>query len=254
MPSPGVYPPGPPPPGWPSPFPPITIGPNGNPTYSSSEPTSTDTTSSSSCTSTETASSCIVSTSYGIDTAGSTTTTFTTTSCSTITGCSVSGTTSTTVTSSSATPGCWKFPVVTAAPTPAPSAAFAKRQEGSDMEHDAMNPDEGLLAKRAKNSNRDYVRKFGTVCNLNQPIKVPDHWGPAHLPQEMANRGTPIAGAYIVPLDTANVCAPPQLTLLSDLSQLSSTKYYDGQQFYIAMGTPANGKVPYVNTEHVCEY
>lgn len=255
MTAPGVYPPGPPPPGWPSPLPPITIGPDGNPTYSSTKPTNSKTTSSSSSCTTETTSSCTVSTSYGVDTAGSTTTTFSTTSCSTFSGCSVTGTTSTTVTTSSA-PGCWKFPPAYAEATPAPS--FARREVGSALEDDAIGgpADEALLEKRAgKKGNRFVLNSLGS-CTLNKPIKVPgnDYPGPGKIESFMQKAGIPFPGAYIVPQeDTSKVCAPPQLTLLSDVSQLSSTKYYDGTN-YVPMGTAIAGKVPYVNTEHVCEY
>lgn len=249
MTAPGVYPAGPPPPGWPSPLPPITIGPDGNPTYSST--TSTSTSSSSSCT-TETTSSCTISTSYGVDAAGSTTTTFSTTSCSTITGCSITGTTSTTVTTSSATPGCWKYPAANA--TPAPS--FARREVGSEVEDDIeMQPaDQALLEKRGpKKGNRHVLNTLGT-CTLNSPITVPgkDYPGPGSIVSFMQNKGISFPGAWIVPLEQG-VCAPPELTLLADVNQLSATQYYDGNN-YVAMGTAITGKVPYVNTEHVCEY
>lgn len=252
MTAPGVYPGGPPPPGWPSPLPPITIGPDGNPTYSSTQPdTSTKTSSSSSCT-TETTSSCTISTSYGVDTAGSTTTTFSTTSCSTYSGCSVTGTTSTTATTSSATPGCWKYPAANA--TPAPS--FARREVESYKEDDASNQpaDEASLEKRGgKKGNRYELNSLGS-CTLNQPITVPgkEYPGPGAIVSFMQSKGISFPGAYIVPLEQG-VCAPPELKLLPDVNQLSSTTYYDGNN-YVAMGTAIKGKVPYVNTEHVCEY
>ncbi|KAI0537760.1 pectate lyase superfamily protein-domain-containing protein [Xylaria digitata] len=91
---PGIYPPGPPP-GirWPPgfslegtlpPWPPITIGPNGELTYSE-EPTE--------CTTTQTASICSTTTTFSVtssDTFISTTATATNTDCETISGCSVS--------------------------------------------------------------------------------------------------------------------------------------------------------------------
>ncbi|ETS73701.1 hypothetical protein PFICI_14647 [Pestalotiopsis fici W106-1] len=91
---PGIYPPGPPP-GirWPSgftlegplpPWPPITIGPGGELTYSE-EP--------SECTTTQTASICSIGTTFSVtsgDTVTSTTATVTTKTCETISGCSVS--------------------------------------------------------------------------------------------------------------------------------------------------------------------
>ncbi|GAP87899.2 hypothetical protein SAMD00023353_1601050 [Rosellinia necatrix] len=92
---PGIYPPGPPP-GirWPPgftlqgtlpPWPPITIGPNGELTYSE-EPTD-------SCTTTQTASICSTTTTFSVtssDTFVSTTATATSSTCETISGCSVS--------------------------------------------------------------------------------------------------------------------------------------------------------------------
>lgn len=83
---PGVYPAGGPPAGFPNPFPPITIGPQGDPTYSSSDPPSSDPTetatstqassSSSSCT-TQTASSCAETVSVWVPSGGSSQTTST---------------------------------------------------------------------------------------------------------------------------------------------------------------------------------
>jgi hypothetical protein len=105
---PGIYLPGPPPlPGFKIPFPRITIGNNGDPTYSSPEPThqdstssgaeastsgassSTETTLSSSCTITTTASICSQFLSYDVDQAGSTTATHPSTFCSSTIGCTV---------------------------------------------------------------------------------------------------------------------------------------------------------------------
>ncbi|RFU26068.1 hypothetical protein B7463_g10270, partial [Scytalidium lignicola] len=107
---PGIYPPPPPgirPPGFSSDFPSITIGYDGNPTYSS-EPesdrqTSTSTSASSSSCSTVTATDCTDFVSYGVNTAGSTTTTATSSVCSTVTACSASDFTTTTFTTASCT-------------------------------------------------------------------------------------------------------------------------------------------------------
>lgn len=123
------------------------------------------------------------------------------------------------------------------------------------MEDDAIDgpTDEALLEKRAPKGNRFTLNKLGT-CQLQKPIKVPghDYPGPGKIEAFMKSKNIPFPGAYIVP-EVQGVCAPPELTLLSDVSQLSSTQYYNGIN-YVPMGTAITGKVPYVNTEHVCEY
>jgi hypothetical protein len=131
---PGVYPPGPPPlPGWKITFPRITIGKNGDPTYSSPTPTSSDpkptkadvslseikpstkpnteASSSSGCTISVTASICSQILSYGIDKGGRTTTTLSSRSCSATVGCGAQETfTTRTVTSQASCPSIGYIP------------------------------------------------------------------------------------------------------------------------------------------------
>lgn len=121
---PGIYPPAPPPPGFPTSIPPMTIGLNHNPTYSSpttkSPYTSPNTTSSSSGCSTITASDCTIFISYNVDQEGDATATATSSECSTTIGCSVSDTQTTRETTSTASSpsSCPKFGLGTYIPLP----------------------------------------------------------------------------------------------------------------------------------------
>lgn len=238
---PGTYPPGPPPPGFPSSLPVITVGPNGDPTYTDKppEPTPTDQ-SSSSCSSTEIPS-CTASTSYGVDTAGTTTTTFTSTICSTITACTGSATTSTTVTTSSDSPSCYRLPVETASATP---TAFVKR--GINATQEPENP----LVRRAKGRESGMVA-FGS-CQLrlrnDEPVKFPQYPGPSKILNAFQAQ---LKGAYIVPV-TENRCQAPELTLFPDWDKLSEQTHYDEEERkYSPIGV---NNPPFVNTEHVCGY
>ena len=194
---PGVYLPGPPPlPGWKVPFPRITIGKNGDPTYSSPTPTSSDpiptkadvsllpeikpstrssteASSSSGCTISGTASMCSQILSYGIDQAGRTTTTSSSRSCSATVGCGAQDTfTTRTVTSQASCPSMGYIPFSMnedlvdeneeEANTPLPG-------DGTIQERSGMSTDEFLIFQRAKRDPFDFSNQN---CPL-QAVKAP---------------------------------------------------------------------------------
>lgn len=248
---PGVYPPGPAPPGFPSPLPAITINSIGEPTYSSAnsdpEPTkestssssrsSASTTSSSSCKITETASSCVIMTSYRVNTADHTTETFTSSSCTPVSGCTATGTTQTSLTTSTTTAACYRFPDATS----------------SESKRNLREGDTGFFGfsleprGKARQKGRDALGS----CKLinNNKLFVPEHKGPSEIVVWMKNRNTPLKGAYIVPEQNCGV--GPKVTLLSDFEALTSQVYYDQERSkYAAMGLTDS---PFIQTEHVCK-